>query len=206
MSLLNSVQTTINELPLILQLDVAGNPHCWINYCKSAYYYTKDLVAWEAAPAEFTLYGGNSRITGEQSTLTMNTIVAIKGKVNEKQYHQMNRVPLTNKALFRRDHGICGYCGAEFALTSKHLSRDHIHPTSKGGPNKWTNVVTACHSCNKRKSDRTVQQAGMQLLYVPYAPNRSEYLLLSNRRIIIDQMEFLKKRLPKESRAFKLQC
>lgn len=188
----------MRELPLVLQLDVAGNPHCWITYEKSAYYYTKDLVAWEAAPIDFTLYGGKSRMTGEQSTLTMNTIIAVRGKVSDKQLAQMNRVPLTNKALFRRDQNLCAYCGHEFSHTD--LSRDHIKPVSKGGPNIWMNVVTACHSCNKHKDDRTPEQAGMELLYLPYIPNRSEYLILQNRKILADQMEFLMKRVPKNSR------
>ena len=40
----------------------------------------------------------------------------------------------------------------------------------------------------------------MSLLAVPYVPNRAEYLVLSNRRIFADQMEFLKKRVGKSSR------
>jgi hypothetical protein len=31
----------------------------------------------------------------------------------------------------------------------------------------------------------------MKLLAVPYVPNVAEYLILSNRRILADQMEFL---------------
>jgi hypothetical protein len=31
----------------------------------------------------------------------------------------------------------------------------------------------------------------MKLLAVPYTPNLAEYLILSNRRILADQMEFL---------------
>lgn len=188
----------MRELPLVLQLDIAGNPHNWITYEQSAIYYAKELVGWEAAPVDFTLHGGKSRITGEQSTLTINTIIAVKGKVSDKQIAQMSRVPLTNKALFRRDHNLCAYCGDEFSHSD--LSRDHIRPTSKGGPNIWMNVVAACHACNKRKDDRTPEEAGMELLYVPYVPNRAEYLILQNRKILADQMEFLLKRVPKESR------
>jgi len=188
----------MRELPLVLQLDVAGNPHTWITHEKAAYYYTKDLVAWSMQAEDFTLHGGTSRMTGEQSTLTMDTIIAIKGKVNSKQLEQMNRVPLTNDTLFRRDQHVCGYCGNTFA--SHELSRDHILPVSRGGPNTWMNVVTACHHCNKHKDDRTPEEAGMQLLFVPYVPNRAEYLILRNRRILADQMEFLMKQVPKESR------
>lgn len=186
------------ELPLVLQLDVAGNPHTWITHEKAAYYYTKGLIAWSMQQQDFTLFGGTSRMTGEQSQLTMDTIIAIKGKVNKHQLMQMNRVPLNNMTLFRRDQHICGYCGKEFG--TRELSRDHIKPVSQGGPNIWTNVVTACHACNKFKDNRTPEQAHMSLLYVPYIPNRAEWLILQNRKILADQMEFLMGQVPKESR------
>jgi len=46
-------------------------------------------------------------------------------------------------------------------------------------------------ACNHKKADRTPEEAGMKLLAVPYTPNLAEYLILSNRRILADQMEFL---------------
>ena len=64
----------------------------------------------------------------------------------------------------------------------------------------WTNVVTACSPCNKLKDNKTPQEARMQLLYVPYEPNRAEYLILRNRKILADQMEFLLKRITYNSR------
>lgn len=198
MALMDGQTISLQQLPLVLQLDIAGNPHSWITFERAAYYATKGLVGWEAAPIDFTLRGGKSRLTGEQSTLTINTIIAVKGKVSDKQLAQMHRVPLTNKALFRRDQNLCAYCGDEFSHSD--LSRDHIKPTSKGGPNSWMNVVAACNTCNKRKDDRTPEQANMQLKFVPYVPNRAEYLILQNRRILADQMEFLIKRVPKNSR------
>ena len=183
------------ELPSILQLDIAGNPMSWITYEDAAYYYAKDLVAWSPTNEEFTIYGGNNRLSGEQSTMNMNTIIAIKGPVSKGAL----RVPsLTNKALFRRDQNVCAYCGGSFH--HEKLTRDHIHPSSKGGENKWQNVVTACGTCNKLKDDRTPEQAGMKLLYVPYAPTRSEFLILMNRNILADQMAFLKAKVPVGSR------
>ena len=191
----------MTELPLVLQLDIGGNPQRWITYKDSAYYYTKGRVGWEAAPVEYKLHGGKSRLTGEQSTLVINTIIAVRplnGKVSSKQFVSMNRVPLTNKALFRRDQKLCAYCGHEFKTAG--LSRDHINPTSRGGKNTWMNVVTACTPCNKAKDDKTLAEFGRQLLYVPYEPNRAEWLILENRKILADQMEFLLARVPKESR------
>ena len=188
----------MTELPLVLQLDVTGNPSRWIDYERSAYYYSKNLVLWSMGQINFDLHGGMSSITGKRSILTMNTIIAIKGKVNEKQFRQSNRVPLTNRTLFRRDQNVCAFCGNQFRVAD--LTRDHIIPQSRGGKNLWTNVVTSCAPCNKHKSDRTPEEANMPLLYVPYAPNRAEYLILSNKKILGDQMDFLLKKVSRDSR------
>jgi 5-methylcytosine-specific restriction endonuclease McrA len=62
------------------------------------------------------------------------------------------------------------------------------------------NVVTACRGCNQRKSGRTPEEARMQLLYAPYVPNKAEYLILSNRQILADQMDFLAQHVTSQSR------
>jgi 5-methylcytosine-specific restriction endonuclease McrA len=188
----------MNEIPLVLQLDVMGNPQAWISYEKASYYYCKDLVAWTMNSSDFTLHGGTNAVTNKQSQLTIETIIAVKGKMTNRQSEVMNKVPLTNRTLFRRDQHLCAYCGHEYSPSE--LSRDHVTPTSKGGPNVWTNVVTACYGCNKLKDDCTPEQAHMPLLYVPYVPVRSEYLILQNRNVLYDQMHFLLMRVSKDSR------
>lgn len=192
-------RSAMRQLPEVLQLDVAGNPQAWITYETSAYHYAKENIAWSMGKVDFDLRGGTSAKTGLQSVLTINTIIAIKGQMNKRAMKHYNRVPLTNKALFRRDEHTCAYCGRVY--TGKDLmSRDHVMPVSRNGPNVWTNVVTACHPCNKLKDDRTPEEAHMPLLYVPYTPNRSEWLILANRNILADQMDFLMKTVPQESR------
>lgn len=184
------------EHPLILQLDIAGNPCRWMTYEDAAYYKAKDLIAWTVGQDDFTIFGGNNRMTGQQSSMDLNTIIAVKGEIGDKG---LFRVPtLTNRALFRRDMNICAYCGGEFG--HDHLTRDHVMPSSRGGKDIWQNVVASCGGCNKVKDDRTPDEAGMKLLYVPYAPNRAEYLILMNRTILADQMEFLMTRVTKDSR------
>lgn len=194
--------STVRELPTVLQLDVAGNPQQWISYQESCYHYSKDNVAWSMGAVDFDVYGGTCAATGERTILSINTIIAIKGKVSEKAMRHYNRVPLNNKTLFRRDQNLCGYCGNPFA--SSKLTRDHVHPTSKGGKNIWTNVVTACEKCNKEKDNNLIEHINMDLVYVPYAPSRSEWLILQNRKVLADQMEFLLKRVPKESRLLEI--
>ena len=97
---------------------------------------------------------------------------------------------MTNRELFLRDARICMYCGNHHKGMA--LTRDHVIPMSRGGADRWSNVVTACRSCNTRKGNRSPEEARMPLLAVPYVPNWAEYLALSNRKILADQMEFLK--------------
>lgn len=187
----------VREFPSILKLDIAGNPTGWVDYQTAAYYYAKGLIAYHLGSSDFSIFGGENRISGQTSRLDMNTIIAVKGDVKGRR-----RTPaLTNQALFRRDAHICAYCGQEYK--SSDLTRDHVHPSSRNGLDVWTNVVTACGSCNKHKDNRTPEEAHMKLLYVPYAPNLSEYLILMNRNILQDQMDFLLAGVTKDSRLLK---
>lgn len=190
----------MSDYPLVLTLDVAGEPLRWIDHETAAYYYAKELVAWSMGGDNHTMYGGTRRIDGERSSLTFNTIIAIKGQLAAKSANRRSLAPaLTNTALFRRDHHVCAYCGEEFPNAK--LSRDHVVPRSMGGQDKWENVVTACKSCNHRKGDRMLLSVGMELLYVPYAPCKNEHMILMNKKILTDQMDFLKSRIKnKDSR------
>ena len=185
------------SLPLILTLDMHGVPHRWITWQHACFYYVKDRVAWSLGEHAFTIFGGISRKSGQRSSITASSIIAIKGKAMAmKAFSQVP--PLNNRELFHRDRHICAYCGGEFGAAR--LTRDHVNPFSRGGTDTWMNVVTACRGCNERKSDRAPEHAGMELLYAPYVPNRAEYLILTNRRILADQMEFLAQHVPAQSR------
>lgn len=187
----------LHARPLILTLDVHGLPHRWITWQHAVFYYAKNLVAWSAGDHSFTIFGGISRSTGSRSEITTNSIIAIKGKaLASRSLFQVP--PLNNRELFHRDRHVCGYCGGMFS--GGKLTRDHIRPVSQGGRDTWMNVVTACRNCNQHKSGRTPEQAGMELLYAPYVPNKAEYLILCNRNILADQMDFLARHIPAQSR------
>ena len=176
------------DVPLILTLDNSGTPNRWISWQQACFYYAKDLVSWTMGEAAFTIYGGISRATGLRSSITSHSIIAIKGKAMAmKGFKQVP--PLNNRELFRRDRHLCAYCGAEGSFLR--LTRDHVTPVSRGGKDTWMNVVTACRHCNGLKRNRTPEESGLELLYAPYVPNKAEYLILTNRRILSDQMEFL---------------
>ncbi|MDJ0705649.1 MAG: HNH endonuclease [Leptolyngbyaceae cyanobacterium MO_188.B28] len=73
--------------------------------------------------------------------------------------------PVSRREIFRRDDHNCQYCGS-----AKHLTVDHVIPRSKGGTHSWSNVVTACESCNSAKGDRLLHEIGMALKTKPKAP------------------------------------
>ena len=82
MALVGEETSAISQLPLVLQLDVAGNPNRWITYELSAYYYSKDRVAWSMGEVDLTIFGGTNAASGNKSSLVMNTILAIRGEVS----------------------------------------------------------------------------------------------------------------------------
>ena len=183
--------------PLILTLDQYGVPHRWVSWQHACIYVARDLVAWDAGDTHFIFYGGTNRVTGERSELATSSIIAIRGKaLSGKCLHPIP--PLSNRELFHRDRHICAYCAREFS--SQRLTRDHVMPVSQGGRDSWMNVVTACRHCNQTKSGRTPEQARMELVYAPYVPNKAEYLILCNRHILADQMDFLARHVPSQSR------
>src|SRR6266699_2081411 len=51
------------------------------------------------------------------------------------------------------------------------LTRDHLVPLSRGGTNAWTNVLTACSSCNTRKGNLLPEEVGMHPLRAPHEPH-----------------------------------
>lgn len=83
------------------------------------------------------------------------------------------RRQVTNTFLFARDSYTCQYCGRTTAALRQResLTRDHVVPLSRGGLNVWTNVVTACSSCNTRKADHLPDEIGMHLLHQPVEPH-----------------------------------
>jgi 5-methylcytosine-specific restriction endonuclease McrA len=187
---------------MILRLDVSGTPIRWIPCEEAACLYTRNMVAWTTGERVYTLRGGWNRATRAQSRLEVHSIIAVK-RSYAGQHIKRNIPPLNNRELFLRDGHLCMYCGLSFS--EGRLTRDHVRPLSRGGRDRWTNVVAACRGCNTRKGNRTPEEAGMGLLAVPYAPNWAEFLALSNRRILADQMEFLRTQFKSGTRLLSLQ-
>lgn len=184
----------------VLALDISGIPRQWISFDDAIIYHAKELVSWSLGDI-VARYRGGIQNDGTESYLETPSIIAIRGHGFDPSKHC--KVSLTNKTLFGRDRHICAYCSGHFS-NYHHLSRDHILPKSRGGTDNWMNVVTACKECNSKKGYKTLKEARMELIYVPYVPNHFENLILQNRSILADQMEYLLSGVPKHSRILKM--
>lgn len=196
----------------ILALDRNYTPHRWLPTEEAMILEAKDLVIEHLGEAIYVYHGGINSHSGKPSELVTSSIIVVDGAPNPRKFKEP---ALTNMALFFRDMYLCAYCGSSFK--SAELTRDHIHPTSKGGRDTWMNTVTACKNCNAFKGDLMPgaklpnKQLGPQLnglmapLYVPYVPCKSEHMLLRNRSVKIDQMQFLLSKITnKKSRVFQI--
>jgi 5-methylcytosine-specific restriction endonuclease McrA len=180
----------------VLALDISGTPRQWISHDDAISYWATDSVAWSLGEVVAKYHGGVQN-DGQNSYLETPSIIAIKGRAFNPFKHA--QVALSNRTLFGRDRHVCAYCGGHFPNYNS-LSRDHIHPVSKGGMNTWMNVVTACKECNAKKGAKTLKEANLELLYAPYEPNHYENMILQQRNILADQMDFLMSGVPKHSR------
>jgi 5-methylcytosine-specific restriction endonuclease McrA len=173
---------------------MSGNPVSWIDIEHAIHHYATNQVVFDMGETLATYHGGWNK-SGIRSVLSTKSIIAVTGEApHRKPYASLT----DNSYLFRRDRNVCAYCGESFK--DMDLTRDHIHPKSKGGKDDWMNLVTSCRSCNRRKGNKVLSEIDMQLLYVPYRPTRWEGFILSNRKILVDQMEYLAAKLPKDSR------
>lgn len=184
----------------ILQVDIAGTPQRWLSPKSAANIICTGDVAWTHGATAVTLRGGYSRILQRQSVLEIPAIIGTRGQAKVNLQDGTPPLSSTNNKLFERDRYTCAYCG--LVGEPHELNREHIIPVSRGGENTWMNVVTACRVCNGRKGNRTLEEANMSLLYVPYKPSLYEDFILRRgvRRILADQMEFLLARVSPHSR------
>lgn len=103
------------------------------------------------------------------------------------------RRQVTNTFLFARDNYRCQFCGRhQQQLRHREcLTRDHLVPLSRGGSNTWTNVLTACSTCNTRKGNSLPHEVGMQPLTSPVEPH-FVHLAWAVRRLTSVQSQYIR--------------
>ena len=126
-------------------------------------------------PADYQLYDWDdwSRLnpTGDEPFVRAVTMrLRLPEVVTLVEYDRLPSatVAFSRRNVFKRDRFTCQYCGVQPGTDE--LTLDHVVPRAQGGQSTWNNCVLACLACNKRKADRTPQQAAMRLRRPPDRP------------------------------------
>lgn len=74
--------------------------------------------------------------------------------------------------VYNMTGGHCFYCNAALGACAKRHRRwemDHYNPFSRGGPDAILNLVPACWTCNRTKSNKTIEE----FIKTPYAQSKN---------------------------------
>jgi 5-methylcytosine-specific restriction endonuclease McrA len=139
------------------------------------YYQPLGIIGWQKAINLVIQEKAEILKPGEQfvSSISIKFNVPRVLRLFRRGYHKY-KASFSKRSVFMRDRGACAYCNIQ--MSYKAATIDHVVPRCQGGTNSWTNVVTACQTCNGKKAGRTPPQAGMRLLYQPYVPSRMELI------------------------------
>jgi hypothetical protein len=107
---------------------------------------------------------------GEEAIMTTQAPVKIPEVIVLAHYDKLPKkgLKLTKRNIFLRDDFTCQYTGAK--VSTKTADIDHVIPKSRGGRTSWDNLVVCSKEVNRRKADKTPDEAGLKLLKQPCKP------------------------------------
>lgn len=143
------------------------------------------IITWKKALVWSFKYDNNPRYGIEIIDFYKNDFISginkkypVPAIAKTKRFFKVNKqhIVFSRKNIFIRDNYTCQYCNKIF--TTNDLTYDHVIPKSKwdynkGSPTSWTNIVTSCVECNRKKSNRTPKQANMPLQSLPIEPTKN---------------------------------
>lgn len=148
--------------------------HCWPVQFKSAEDAIKDVILDRVIVVE----EWPDLVRWQRGAMLVPKVVMLR------QYQPISATPrFSRESVLLRDRFECQYCGARFPRNE--LTFDHVIPRACGGQTTWTNVLTACVTCNARKGAsmpnysgrRKVSQRGqMRPLKPPVQPTAAQLL------------------------------
>lgn len=136
----------------------------------SAWYFPLKILPWQAAVKmiyeELVDVVAEYEDTISSPSVTWQTPAVVRLRKATRATKQVVKFSRIN--VYTRDGFRCQFCGQKFPMRA--LSYDHVVPRSAGGRTEWSNIVTACKSCNAVKDDKTCDEAGMWPLTAPRRP------------------------------------
>jgi 5-methylcytosine-specific restriction endonuclease McrA len=128
------------------------------------------VATWEEAIC--LLYTGKVEVLAEYDEEVSSPSVTMKipavVRLTKKTTSIKRNVKFSRVNVYTRDDFRCAYCGEKKGACD--LTYDHVVPRSRGGRTDFENIVAACRPCNRKKGDRTPEQAGMPLRRRPHRP------------------------------------
>jgi len=132
-------------------------------------YFPLSLWSWQDAVKAVFLNRVNIVSEYDRVVRSPRMEMRLPSVISLKEYIPAARRPaFTRFNVFLRDRFTCQYCGGDFP--THELTFDHISPRSRGGRTVWTNVVTACGTCNLEKGNRLPREAQMFPRHTPVQP------------------------------------
>jgi len=129
-----------------------------------------ELISWQRAFTMLTL--GKVEVVEEydHDVRTVSVIFKVPAVVRLLRAFRRFRKPVkfSRVNIYARDDYRCQYCGTKAPISE--LTYDHVVPRAQGGRTTWTNIVTACYTCNRTKGNQTPEQANMRLRKAPVQP------------------------------------
>jgi 5-methylcytosine-specific restriction endonuclease McrA len=123
-----------------------------------------DLISWGEVSKAMKVVG-DGLIRSQHLAIVPPEVVVL----TEYEGRGERSVVFSRKNIFKRDRYTCQYCGKQPG--PEELTIDHVIPRSRGGTSTWENCLLACVECNKRKADKTLEQAGMAPRKTPKKPS-----------------------------------
>ena len=129
-------------------------------------YYPLSLWCWQDAVKSVFLNrvsivsNYKRKVRSPSFEMNLPSVIALKSFVKPSEHPNFTRFN-----VFLRDKFTCQYCGDK-----KDLTFDHLLPKSKGGITDWSNVVTACSTCNVKKGGKLYNKCDLKLKRKPFIP------------------------------------
>ena len=87
-------------------------------------------------------------------------------------------------AVYNKTGGRCWYCGKEL---DDDFQIDHANPINKGGSDDISNLLPSCNVCNRRKSDKTVEEYREYLYWksgMRFTPEQEAFLMENGIKVL----------------------
>ena len=151
-------------------MNISGNPALVLNAdFRPLSYYPLSLCSWQDAIKSVFLDRVTVIENYEQVVNSPSMSFKLPSVIALKDYILPKRKPaFTRFNVFLRDNFTCQYCHQKF--TANELTFDHLVPRCLKGKTTWTNVVSACTSCNLKKGRRLLKFTDMKLSKTPKIP------------------------------------